>query len=593
MSLFRSCVFACVVSLSPAHAEHMPVDLMLFQTVPARDGTALSATVWRPAGAERHPTVLVVTPYVSDEAHERARAYVDRGYAMVSLDVRGRGNSEGMRRIFAETGLDGCDAVAWIKDQPWSDGRVAMRGGSYRGMTQWMTARACPEALETFIPTASTYPGEDAPVALGRGLSAFQLRWLSYVAGRTRNSQIFGDTDHWRRVFVDLYKRHVPFHLWDKAAGTPAPVFKTWIDKSADSALLEDETWRPEHYRPMKMPILTITGHFDGDQPGALRFFREHQAHAKGRARRDHYLVMGPWDHGDTRAPTRELGGELGGSVEPHHVFPENSVFDMDAFNLDWFDWHMKGGDRPALLTDRVVYYVGGVGEWRSAPSLDAVADGVRRYYLSANPDEGRDVFHSGRLINNAPDDEEPTAFVSDPLDLSGLDVSGGRSRGIIIGTLKYRGAAHMPEARVFHSAPFAEPVTLAGQMRLTLHLSMDAPDADVIATVAAILPDGEHRLLGEDVVRARFRNGSEPEPASPGVVEPYVFDDFYWTAWVLPKGARLRLTVGPFQDPYAQKNYNSGGRIGYETIEDARIATIQIHHDAGHPSVLELPVVR
>lgn len=55
--------------------------------------------------------------------------------------------------------------------------------------------------------------------------------------------------------------------------------------------------------------------------------------------------------------------------------------------------------------------------------------------------------------------------------------------------------------------------------------------------------------------------------------------------------GARLRLTIAPLNSPLYQKNYNTGGRIGYEKIEDARIANIKIFHDGEHASPLVLPV--
>jgi hypothetical protein len=43
-----------------------------------------------------------------------------------------------------------------------------------------------------------------------------------------------------------------------------------------------------------------------------------------------------------------------------------------------------------------------------------------------------------------------------------------------------------------------------------------------------------------------------------------------------IPAGARLRLTIAPLNSPGYQKNYNTGGRIGYEKLEDARIAYIK-----------------
>ena len=57
------------------------------------------------------------------------------------------------------------------------------------------------------------------------------------------------------------------------------------------------------------LPILTITGHYDGDQAGALSFYRDHLNRATPAARDRHFLIVGPWDHAGTRTPRKEVGG--------------------------------------------------------------------------------------------------------------------------------------------------------------------------------------------------------------------------------------------------------------------------------------------
>ena len=62
---------------------------------------------------------------------------------------------------------DGPDAdslIAWVAQQPWSDGRVGMFGGSYEGFTQWAAAKHPPQALKAIMPSVSFYPGVDFPM---------------------------------------------------------------------------------------------------------------------------------------------------------------------------------------------------------------------------------------------------------------------------------------------------------------------------------------------------------------------------------------------------------------------------------------------
>ncbi len=60
--------------------------------------------------------------------------FVPRGYAYVAMDLRGTRNSSGCQ-VYGDRDevYDAVDVIDWIADQPWSNGKVAMTGGSYDG----------------------------------------------------------------------------------------------------------------------------------------------------------------------------------------------------------------------------------------------------------------------------------------------------------------------------------------------------------------------------------------------------------------------------------------------------------------------------
>ena len=107
-----------------------------------RDGVRTAAEAWIPADGQRHPAILVRTPYMKESAAPTAyidpRAATARGYAVVLEDVRGCGESEGEFEPFVNEQADGRDSVAWTARQPWCDGRVVMAGMSYLGAAQWL-----------------------------------------------------------------------------------------------------------------------------------------------------------------------------------------------------------------------------------------------------------------------------------------------------------------------------------------------------------------------------------------------------------------------------------------------------------------------
>jgi putative CocE/NonD family hydrolase len=104
--------------------------------VAMRDGTVLRADVWRPWNGGTFPVLVYRTPYGK---HNAAEAYtthlraVERGYAVVIQDVRGRHASEGEFEPYRNEGLDGYDTIEWAAHQPWSNGKV---GTSTSGPTQ-------------------------------------------------------------------------------------------------------------------------------------------------------------------------------------------------------------------------------------------------------------------------------------------------------------------------------------------------------------------------------------------------------------------------------------------------------------------------
>ena len=144
---------------------------------------------------------------------------------------------------------------------------------------------------------------------------------------------------------------------------------------------------------------------------------------------------------------------------------------------------------------------------------------------------------------------------------------------------------------RRFQSTALPQDTELAGQMHLDLIVQSDAPDFELWAQVQMVKSDGSAVTLGEDIRRARFRDGFfKEELLKPDQVVTIPFA-FNWLAWRIPAGAKLRLVLMPLNSPNYQKNYNTGGRIGYENPKDARGAQIKLFHDNTRASVLSLPL--
>ncbi len=580
-----------LLSTGSATAEEAPsVDFQWGVPVPLRDGTRLNATLYRPhAQREALPCILTLTPYIAQRFHREGTYFAANGYVFVAVDVRGRGNSGGEFTPLLQEADDGHDTVEWLAQQPWCNGKVAMWGGSYGGYDQWATAKEHPPHLRTIVPVASPKPGVDFPPQAGSGIHSFyDIMWITLVSGRAAQDAIFvDDGDFWSAKAREWFVSLRPFNELDTVVGNPSPLFRNWVAHPIGDAWWKQYVPTPADYARIGLPVLTITGQYDGNQAGALAFHREHLAASTPAARDRHYLIIGPWDHAGTRNPTQEYAGLEFGAA---------SLVDMHALHKDWYDWTLKDAARPDFLKDHVAYYVLGEGaeEWRYAHSLERITAPTRAMYLSSQGGRADAVFASGSLDAAMPAlrTTEPDRYRYDPSDTSfqAWDDAWDSPRGLAsqAGLLGADGTI-----LVYHTPAFSRDVELIGFPSLRAWLGIDQRDTDFTASLYEIRADGSSILIGSDALRARYRHGlDKPEPVSPGSVERYDFEGFPFVARRIPKGSRLRLAFGPMNSKYAEKNYNSGGIVAEESGRDAHVVSVSLYHDAEHPSALHLPLV-
>lgn len=539
------------------------------------------------------PAVLELTQYDIDGSRNHDfEPFVSRGYVFVQAEVRGRGRSGGEKseNLGLQVGRDGRDAVEWIAAQPWSSGDVFMYGGSYVGMTQWRTAAQLPPHLSGIEPSVPIYPGWDIPNTNGIP-EAFTAVILGYVAGRTLNTDFFA-SDYWQKKMLEHYAAQGSFRTLDEAIGIPQDdwwmvdsrgrklsLMKMWLDHVGDKAFNLAAEPKPAEFAKMKFPVFTATGFFDDDQPGALHYYSRYSKFAPTKMVNNLLLIIGPWDHFGTQYPVKTINGL---------PIPANAVVDMDRLDADWYDWVLGRGPRPALLHDRVTYYMMGANEWRYAHTLQGASSGKNlSLFLYDAGGTPKNLSAPGVLSTSRAGSEPPATIVSDPRTLPELAVADKLEGENLLSQFR----AKEEGALVFQSAPLRQALEVAGHIHLNLLVQADAPDFDLWAQVQMVRPDGSAVTFGQDTRRARFRDGFfKQELLKPGQVVTIPFE-FNWLAWRIPAGARLRLVLMPLNSPNYQKNYNTGGRIGYEDPKNARVAHINVFHDGSRSSVLLLPL--
>ncbi len=568
-------------------ADGADVQLHWGVRIPLRDGVRLSATtympLWQPSPC---PCIVALTPYISDSHHETGKYFAARGFPFVVVDVRGRGNSEGSFRPFIQEARDGYDVVEWLARQPYCNGKVAMWGGSYLGYSQWATAKEFPPHLATIVPTAAPRMAVEFPMR-NNIFYPFLARWLVLTSGRALQGRIVMDDDLWSKIFRKWYDSGRPFCELDDVLGIELPVLREWLAHPEPDTYWDAYNPTPEQCAALDIPILTITGSYDDDQPGALEHYRQHLRHASPAARARHYLIIGPWDHRGTVAPRSECGGvELGPA----------SLIDMAELHVQWYAWTMLGGSKPRFLQKNVAYYVVGAERWRYADTLEQVTERHEIRYLDS---DGRaDSVDTAGVLGHTVGRGPPDSYCFDPREVGGAEIEAeARADAASIVdqsvTLALRG-----KSLVYDSAFFEQDLEVSGFFRVMAWISIDSPDTDLYAVVYETTPGGGSIRLATDAIRARYREGlRDPRLISTHRPLRYEFNRFTFVSREIRRGHALRLVIAPIgrlvEATFAQKNYQGGGIVAEESSREGRAVTVGLYHSQRFPSVLHVPVGR
>jgi hypothetical protein len=196
------------------------------QKIALRDGVHLSATVYTPRNQKAPaPCLFTLTPYIGQSYHDRGIYFAAHGYPFLTVDVRGRGNSEGQFDPLLQEAHDGYDVVEWLAKQPYCNGKISMWGGSYAGYDQWATAKEFPPHLATIVPVAAPYAGVDFPM-FNNIFAPYDVQWLTFTSGHTSQDKIFGDEAFWATKNRQWFESGTPFKDIDTLIGAPSAIFQ-------------------------------------------------------------------------------------------------------------------------------------------------------------------------------------------------------------------------------------------------------------------------------------------------------------------------------------------------------------------------------
>jgi putative CocE/NonD family hydrolase len=565
---------------SPAPSQPFTIENNV--ALPLRDGVTLRADVVRPAAVGKFPVLVYRTPYGKDAAQQEYTTFrhaVERGYAVVIVDVRGRYHSGGEFRPYENEGRDGYDTIEWAAAQPWSNGAVGTFGLSYPGAVQWLAAVESPPHLKAMVPAMTFSTPQNFFFAGG----TWDMSWMDWIwdniawdtrvkknlpGPRTSEEGLAAWTVEGPKMANALPLMNVP------QLQKVAPYYFDWLRHPAEDPWWDWSELRNKYGRA-HTAVLNLSAWYDdnyGPEGATTNYSGLLNARAGDKDPQTH-LLLGPWVHGVASTDKTKSG---------EREFGPSAAIDYDAVVLDWMDHYLKGIDNGVEQEKPVRYFVMGANHWRDSkvwppPSRETplfftpASAGARIGALATKPATGKNSF---------------TEFVSDPASpvMNAYASSGAHD---------YRKLAERGDVLTFDSQVLEKETEVTGSIHARMFVSCDCRDLDLWVRLEDVSPDGTAFNLmspGLDVLRASYRDLARGRQwLEPGRVYELNLQNLITSNAFLP-GHRMRVQISGSFYPNFSRNLQTG-KSEVDTAEMKK-ARIRVYHDAEHPSQIVLPVM-
>jgi hypothetical protein len=318
---------------------------------------------------------------------------------------------------------------------------------------------------------------------------------------------------------------------------------------------------------------------YDIFQGGSFRNYIGIKAHGGPVARAGQHLLVA-------------IGGHAGSgrNIGEIDFGPEAAKFDEPDVTLNWYEYLFKGVQNE-FAKSPVSIFVMGANQWRNEDDWPLARARNTKYFLHS-AGKANSLRGDGILSTTVQRSEATDHYVYDPANPA--PTIGGPlccdSNHLPPGPRDQRPVEARDDVLIYSLPAFAQDTEVTGPISLELYASSSAVDTDFLAKLVDVGPDGFAQNLTEGIVRARYRDSQEkPDLLNPGQI--YKFNiDMWSTSNLFRKGHVLRLEISSSNFPRFDRNLNTGeaSSSGQRYVA----ATNTIYHDAGHPTVLTLPLV-
>ena len=575
--------------------------------IPMRDGVRLHAVILTPADIPAPlPFLIQRTPYGVDDTNRASFSYnrpelARVGYIYVAEDIRGRFKSKGkfvMMRPLADhrspkaidESTDACDTVAWLlKNVAGNNGRAGFIGTSYPGFLAMMAGidpHPAVKAVSPQAPMIDVWMGDDF-FHNGAFRQSYGYDYVLGLESSKEETQVsYGkEKDGKPRDGFDYFLERGSFAADVKKSGArKLPTWKLFLHHPAYDSVWASRAVQRSLSAPA-VPTLTVGGYYDQEDMWGPQ--TEYATLEPRDARRQNFLVLGPWRHGSWSSSERHLG-----SLD--YTAPIGKQYRVQI-EAKFFGHYLK--DEPGFDLEDTASFQTGSNTWqRYAHFPPAQSKSVRLHLLGA-----------GALGWNASTTTAQTSYRSDPANpvpyrhrpIQPTYSDGSQWYNWLTEDQSFVNGR--PDVAAFKLPTLKNDLVLTGQVVADIFASTTGTDNDMVVKLIdqypADDPDpsmrGYQLLTNAEIFRGRYLDSFEkPTPLRAGDVREYKFS-LHDVDHVFKAGHTVMVEVQSSWFPLYDRNpQRFVPNIMTAKPTDYQPATITLYSGPGRDSSLELPLV-
>ena len=536
--------------------------------IKSADGKSISATLVLPKSSTKAlPTLLEVALEVSSQNF--AKECAAHGYAGLVAYIRPSRTNAVATGTYQNGGDDARAVINWIAKQPWSNGRVGMYGGNYGAFSEWAAAKHLPPALKAIATSASVAPGINVPME-GSIFHNSAYRWASCLTDtKAAADRSCSDDAQWRALDEAWYTSGKAYRDFDRVHGKHNRIFQRWLNHPSYDRFWQKMIPYREEFSHVDIAVLATSGYYAASETGSLYYFTQHYQYDR---QANHTLLIGPYDDGAMEhAPPSTLAG--------YRVDPA-ALVDLRELRYQWFDSVLKSGAKPSLLAGRVNYEVMGANEWRHVASLEAMANGILKFYLDANASGEKPQLVEHATANAA--FLKQTVQLADRSDANWTPVAEISGKNLQL---------HNAVAYISGALPHA--IEFNGLFSARLDFTVNTMDMDLNIALYELLPSGDYLQLFQPAYEFRasyVRDRAHRHLLKAGERQQMMVRSERLMSRKLQAGSRVVMVLGVNRRPDREINYGGGGDVSEESIDVGKTPLkIRWYSD----SYIEIPVRR